>query len=32
MIPFFVSGGLGLFTVSLVMLFVKERKLGEAAH
>jgi DHA1 family multidrug resistance protein-like MFS transporter len=26
MIPFFVSGGLGLFTVSLVMLFVKERK------
>jgi MFS family permease len=26
MIPFFVSGGLGLFTVSLVMLFVKEQR------
>ena len=26
MIPFFVSGGLGLITVSLVMIFVKERK------
>lgn len=26
MIPFFVSGGLGLFTVTLVFLMVKERK------
>jgi len=26
MIPFFVAGGLGLFTVSLVMLLVKERR------
>ncbi len=29
MIPFFVAGGFGIFTVSLVMLFVKERKVSE---
>jgi len=29
MIPFFVSGALGLITVSLVMLLVKERRLRE---
>jgi MFS family permease len=28
MIPFFVSGGLGLITVSLVMMFVKERRVA----
>jgi DHA1 family multidrug resistance protein-like MFS transporter len=32
MIPFFVSGGLGLFTVSLVMLFVKEQKRSSMAQ
>lgn len=32
MIPFFVSGGLGLFTVSMVSLLVKERRVAQSAH
>jgi MFS family permease len=31
MIPFFVAGGLGIFTISLVALLVKERRLGGTA-
>lgn len=32
MIPFFVSGGLGLFTVCMVSLLVKERRVSQSAH
>jgi DHA1 family multidrug resistance protein-like MFS transporter len=32
MVPFFVSGCLGLFTLSLVTTFVRERKKDRAAH